>query len=72
MSDANPDILMAARSYRDRLKAELAEVEEFLAMADRLSRFREDGPNLFLTSDADDETEQAGARVQPLNVLREG
>ena len=33
--DTTPDFLRTAVEYRDRLKAELAKVDEFLAQADR-------------------------------------
>ncbi len=36
-----PDVLQTATQYRDHLKAELAEVEEFLLMAGELSRASE-------------------------------
>ena len=57
MSDArrdgeNPDVLQTARQYCDRLKAELAEVEEFLLMAGELSRLREHtGSDFWLSSE---------------------
>ena len=37
MPDANPDVRQLAVAYRDRLKAELAKVEDFLEMAEHLS-----------------------------------
>jgi hypothetical protein len=47
----NPDVLQTATQYRDHLKAELAEVEEFLLMADELSRPNEyTGPDFWLSS----------------------
>jgi hypothetical protein len=48
----NPDVLQAATQYREHLKAELANVEEFLLMADELSRPSEyTGPDFWLSSE---------------------
>jgi hypothetical protein len=57
MSDLRRDgenryVLQTATQYRDHLKAELAEVEEFLLTADELSRPSEyTGPDFWLSSD---------------------
>jgi hypothetical protein len=46
------DVLQTAMQYRDDLKVELAEVEEFLLMADDLSRPSEyTEPDFWLSSD---------------------
>ncbi len=50
--DEKPDVLQTATQYRDHLKAELAEVDEFLLMADDLSRPCEHSePEFWLFSD---------------------
>ncbi len=48
----NPDVMQIATQYCDHLKAKLAEVEEFLLMADELSRPSEyTGSDFWLSSD---------------------
>lgn len=41
MSDPAPDLRHAAIQYRDHLRAELEKVEQFLAMADHISKASE-------------------------------
>ena len=50
--DEKPDVLQTATQYRDHLKAELAEVDEFLLMADSLSwPCEQSEPEFWLFSD---------------------
>lgn len=69
MSDGNPDLRKLALQHRDHLRAELGKVEEFLAMADKLSRFSENPRQPFVLVDED---KSSGSTVRPLNVFREG
>jgi hypothetical protein len=57
------DIVRTAAAYRDRLRSEIARIEQFIRMAEELSRGAETGeasPNLFRT-----ETRSAAATGRP-------
>lgn len=56
MSDSKPDLMQNVSQYRERLTAELAKVDEFLAMADRMADPEKSGPGpmLFTGTEAPD------------------
>lgn len=63
MTEASSDLRQKASQYRDHLKAELAKVEQFLAMADHIDKASENIRSAFPANG------EGQADEEPLNLF---